>query len=783
MTAKGRVLRYLKHRRAQRALVPEIVAETVGVKKFDLTTDEWYKNPEKFWTEFRHTGEIVVPKDFEKWLIGQDAMKDEFFMQLEEWVRKMKDIQDMRAAGRDDKDAMRKFLKERPGPYLCYVGPPGTGKSLLIKIVSNKLRELYKKHGIVLQDVLLIENPREKQRPLVRYVPAGLGRRIVSAAEFVKAKDALPLTIAKYILVFLMVMGILAIATGIFLLVLIGASGIDPRDFWFVTSGLFFQWMLVGVSLFAFPMLILVIGPMLAGGQGGQNRIGGSHLRGVPNLVVDNSGTPDLYVDVTQSSPQSMFGGIQHDPYQTGNLGTPISHRALAGAIHRADKKILYADEFKNILTNEQLVIELLTPLEDGAYPIRGRSWGQNAGGNVSIAGETATPVDAAFFMVVAMNYDAIPLLNQYPALRNRFEGYGNIVDADDEMDATPQNEIKIAQFLADEVMRFKTPNLCREAVRIIIGHARRRASSASKMKIQMRPYIANIRKSAQLVWTADKRPPRPRCHCPIADVANIVHEWDMEEAITRYAKSLEMQVLDKRHERRKPFKLIKSSGTAIGEVNGLVVTGDSEAGQASGDVAVVSAWLKPVATAKEADFVATGMPKEHKDTWMANSVELVRTAIYQLYGIDLRRTHYVHINFVQSDPKGIDGPSAGITMTLALMSLLGDPRIPANKRKPVPLRQDTAITGTVELLRANGGDVKVGPIGGVFEKAYGAKKAGILRVIVPQENADNAYFDRFLTGVTVRGASTILHYFDLMRGDIPRKRLVKEGEEYKVVD
>jgi len=126
---------------------PRITADAVQESnyRFDLTGDYWLEHPEEFWREFKHTGEILVPKDFEKWLIGQERMKEEFFLNLEEWVRKMRDIQNLRDKGEaDDKDFMRRFLKERPGPYLLYIGEPGTGKSLLIKIANNKLKELYK---------------------------------------------------------------------------------------------------------------------------------------------------------------------------------------------------------------------------------------------------------------------------------------------------------------------------------------------------------------------------------------------------------------------------------------------------------------------------------------------------------------------------------------------------------------------------------------------------------------------------------------------------------------
>ena len=720
-----------------------------GVIKFDLSDDKWFNDPDTFWKEFRHTGEILIPDDLEKWLIGQERMKEEFFLNLEEWVRKMKDIQELRRQGKaDDKDAMRRFLKERPGPYLLYIGQPGTGKSLLIKIANRKMKELYKKHGIELQDVLLISNPINKQRPKVRYCDAGMGRRVKQYAEYRASLTGLKQAVIRGFLGFLMLMGALMIATGFFIMFYF--MRIDPAYGWF--SAIWAQWLMIGLLMVVFPMMAMGFGQA---GMGFAKKV--NEQESVPALIIDNSGDPDLFVDMTQGNAGKMFGSIQHDPWQSGGLGTPTHHRMQAGSIHFADGKILYADEIKNFLRNDSIVIETLTVMEDGAYPIRARQWA-GSDGNASLAGETDTPIDATFFLIAAGNYDALPALNAFPALRDRFY-YGNIVRSEDEIDATPENEIKIAQFIADETYRFHFPPVCSAGVRVIIGHMRRRASTAKKMRLQMRAYIQDIKKSAQIVWKYPDR--KIDCQCGLS-VINIIHSQDIRISIDDYAKPIEMQILDHEIDKGRPFKIIEIGGAKSGSVNGLVVAGSGE--YITGDVTRVSAWLMPVDDPENADFVVTGAPTEDKDTWMQNSIRTVRTTIYRIYGIDLAKEYYVHVSFVQSDAKALDGPSAGITMTLAVMSCLGDPR--KYDLVPVPMRQDTAVTGTVENL-GDDGDVRVGPIGGVFEKTYGASRWGIKRVVIPEENYDNTYFDK-LNGrdVEVLPAKTVMQYFDLVRAE-----------------
>lgn len=127
------------------------------------------------------------------------------------------------------------------------------------------------------------------------------------------------------------------------------------------------------------------------------------------------------------------------------------------------------------------------------------------------------------------------------------------------------------------------------------------------------------------------------------------------------------------------------------------------------------------------------------------DSVFNAASVMRQLTGKDIH-DYDVHINVIGGG--NIDGPSAGTAILAVITSAVTGRKI----------RQDIAVTGEISLQG------RVRPVGGVFEKAYGARQAGVKTLIIPKENEKDIPLE--LLGLDIHPVETAQEAFELIFAD-----------------
>lgn len=531
-------------------------------------------------------------------------------------------------------EVIKKAAKQRR--HVMLIGSPGTGKSMLARAMA----ELLPKEE--LQDILVYHNPEDGNSPKVRVVPAGKGRQIVDSHKREAQKKIQFRNMLSMVIVFAIVgysfainqpiMGIIAAA-----MLFIALRYITPRE----------------------DVLI-------------------------PKLLVMNDGKETApYIDGTGAHAGALLGDVRHDPFQSGGLETPAHDRVEAGAIHKANKGVLFIDEINTLRIESQQ--QLLTALQEGEFPITGQSE-RSSGAMVK-----TTPVPCNFVMIAAGNLDAVK--GMHPALRSRIRGYGYEVYMRDSMQDTPENRRKIVRFVAQEVKKDeKIPHFTADAVEEIIREARRRSGRKGHITLMLRDLGGLIRVAGDVA------------RAEASEYTTSKHVI----AAKKMARSVEQQLTDQYLERRRDYQMFRNTGAEVGRVNGLAVMGDD-----SGVVLPIVAEITPPQSKEEGRVIATGLLKEIA----LEAVQNVSALIKKFSGEDITNKD-VHIQFIGTY-EGVEGDSASISIATAVISALED----------VPVDQSVAMTGSLSVR----GEVL--PVGGVTPKVEAAAKAGITRILIPKDN------------------------------------------------
>ncbi|WP_049987639.1 ATP-dependent protease LonB [Halobellus rufus] len=539
------------------------------------------------------------------------------------------------------RDVVMKAAKQRR--HVMMIGSPGTGKSMLAKAMSELLPPEE------LQDVLVYHNPDDGNNPKVRTVPAGKGDQIVEAHKEEARKRNQMRSFLMWIIIAI-VIGYSFIIAGQVLLGILAA----------------------GVIYLAFRY----------GSRGGDAM--------VPNLIVNNAETTTApFEDATGAHAGALLGDVRHDPFQSGGMETPSHDRVEPGAIHKANKGVLFIDEINTLDIRSQQ--HLMTAIQEGEFHITGQSE-RSSGAMVQ-----TEPVPTDFIMIAAGNLDAME--NMHPALRSRIKGYGYEVYMDDTIEDTPEMRRKYARFVAQEVAKDgRLPEYSAEAIEEVILEARRRAGRKGHLTLKLRNLGGLVRVAGDIARSDD---------------ADFVTRDHVLQAKGR-SRSIEQQLADDYIERRKDYELQVSEGYQVGRVNGLAVMGED-----SGIMLPVMAEVTP--SQGPGEVIATGQLKEMAQEAVSNV-----SAIIKKFSDENISEKDIHIQFVQTGQQGVDGDSASITVATAVISALED----------VGVDQSLAMTGSLSVR----GDVL--PVGGVTHKIEAAAKSGCTRVIIPAANMQDVMIE-----------------------------------------
>lgn len=694
----------------------EVLERNVGGRKVSVTWD---------WGNFKSTEGFPVDDNLINWAIGQDPALKECFLCLDEWVHKLKWLEKNKWYenwGAPDKTKSSPKTLISPGPYLMLLGDPGTGKSLIGRALAEKLTQVYKEQGIQLTDTLCWKNQLLPSRPKITIHKAGEAKNILQKEQLKELKRKFVTRVGLKSLQILMVsIGLFLIALGFYFMYQGWTTWVanpmyagQPLHDIYPNFADYLVEKFVGVV----PLTFIPGGSLIffgiftwwfskLGGTGNLKGIGGAQQSDVPKLLIDNSSGHAPFIDATGHRSAQLFGSIAWDPYQTGGLGTPEHQRVSAGDVHVASLGILFIDEVKNLDPEE--AVTLLTVLEDGQLPITLR--GKLNGGDTAAMAVSTEPVPAITFLVGAGNFDSIAQM--HPALMDRIYGYGKVVRMNNDMPSTVENRRKYVQFVAQEVKRFNLIPFSREACEEIVEEGRRRSDKKDALTTRFRPLIAIIKTASTLAMNEDGK---------------IVEKRHVIEAVEQHCKTIQRQILEHNMQERGKLLEIEPKGQKLGQIHGLAVVTDPYSGEMTGSVLNVKAQMVrrnalPRDYSIRGYYHVTGVAKGQ--SFISDSIAKVRSVILRKYGLDIAQDYLTHIDFAQS--YGVDGPSAGVTMTILLCSLI----------EGKPIRQDVAVTGEINL--GVGDSIQITAVGGVYEKIKAAEAWGFTKVVIPQKNYENS--------------------------------------------
>ncbi len=469
------------------------------------------------------------------------------------------------------------------------------------------------------------------------------------------------------------------------------------------------------------------------------------------NLLVDNADVngPPVLLEANPTY-ENLFGRIEYRQVD-GVLQTDFS-LIQPGALHRANGGVLvlraeaiaaYADSWSH----------LKGALRDGVI----RMQEQYRAGGVPIAGAPkpgAVPMNVKVVIVGAPVW-YYTLFSIDPEFQAYFKMKAEI---DAEMDADAGNLATYIGLLQGFANKHEGTTCTPEAIDYLLGYASRLAFDREKLtaRFELVEDIVN-----EAIYTRND-----------GAVRKLDREAVKAALASRRTRNARME--DRVQESiRRGGVLISTSGTAVGQVNGLTVrdAGDHSFGAPSRVTARTSVGRR-------------GVTNIERETMLGGPIQQKGALVIQgfLAGLFARRmplSFNASITFEQSYG-GVEGDSASLAEVLTILSDLAS----------APLRQDLAVTGSVNQRG------KVQAIGGLSHKAEGFYRAciaageltGTQGVVFPASNTVNLILDDDVAEAVAAGnfhlyaAATADEALELFTG-VPAadmyQRVAKQLEEF----
>ncbi len=535
-------------------------------------------NSKKLKTEAKHfeyktTAEIPVPKSISDQIIGQD--------------------QGLRI--------IKKAARQRRNVLL--IGEPGTGKSLLGQSLAEQLP------STKLTDILCLTNEQDENNPLIRVMPKGKGKELVTRLKIQSLSSSRNLNVILFI---------------VLIITLITPWWIRKQygDILAAAS-------IIGSMIFFVAFLIFI----------NLNKKLGSQKFKTPKLLIDSSQQKTApFIDATGARAGALLGDCLHDPLQTGGLGTPAHERITCGMIHKANGGVLFIDEVSLLDYHTQQ--EMLSALQEKKYKITGQSE-RSSGAMVA-----TEPVPCDFILAAAGNLETIEKM--HPALRSRIRGYGYEVYMNETMDDNIENRNKLVQFVAQEIVKDKRiPHFTKEAVDEIIKESKKMAGVAGKLTVRLRELGGLVRAAGDLALENNSK---------LVEREHVI-------GAKQFARPLEQQLADKYIENKKKYEIIITNGSRVGRINGLAVIGTGAV--LSGIVLPIESEVTP--SGERAEFVATGQLGDIAK----EAVKNVSAIVMKHFGEDINERYDIFIQFLYTAGSGVEGDSASIAVATAIVSAL----------------------------------------------------------------------------------------------------------------